>query len=99
MTGTFKLKDLTWYGLVVVLAALPFATRLLANTFTAHVLILVLLFASMAQAWNLIGGYCGQVSFGHSVFFGIGAYGAGMAMVTTRPPPGPACWPGLSSPL
>ena len=91
MTGTFKLKDLTWYGLVVVLAALPFATRLLANTFTAHVLILVLLFASMAQAWNLIGGYCGQVSFGHSVFFGIGAYGAGMAMVTYQAPP----WAGV----
>ncbi|MCK7517934.1 MAG: hypothetical protein MZV64_09600 [Ignavibacteriales bacterium] len=36
----------------------------------------------MAQAWNIIGGYGGQVSFGHSVFFGIGAYGAGMAVVT-----------------
>jgi branched-chain amino acid transport system permease protein len=47
-----------------------------------HVMILILLFASMAQAWNIIGGYCGQVSFGHSVFFGIGAYGAGMAVVT-----------------
>lgn len=45
-------------------------------------MILILLFASMAQAWNVIGGYCGQVSFGHSVFFGIGAYGAGMAVVT-----------------
>ena len=47
-----------------------------------HVLILILLFAGMAQAWNIIGGYGGQVSFGHSVFFGIGAYGASMAVVT-----------------
>ena len=56
-----------------------------------HVLILILLFASMAQAWNIIGGYCGQVSFGHSVFFGIGAYGAGMAVVTYGGRP----WPGI----
>ena len=53
-----------------------------ANSFNLHVVILILLFAAMAQAWNIIGGYCGQVSFGHSVFFGIGAYGAGMAVVT-----------------
>jgi len=41
----------------------------------------------MAQSWNLLGGYCGQVSFGHSVFFGIGAYGAGIAMVTYQSTP------------
>jgi branched-chain amino acid transport system permease protein len=45
----------------------------------------------MGQAWNIIGGYCGQVSFGHSVFFGIGAYGAGMAVVTY----GGAPWMGI----
>ncbi len=54
-------------------------------------MILILLFASMAQAWNIIGGYCGQVSFGHSVFFGIGAYGAGMAVITYGGLP----WPGI----
>jgi branched-chain amino acid transport system permease protein len=55
-----------------------------------HVLILILLYASMAQAWNIIGGYGGQTSFGHAVFFGIGAYGAGMAVVTYGLSP----WPG-----
>jgi branched-chain amino acid transport system permease protein len=44
----------------------------------------------MAQAWNIIGGYGGQTSFGHAVFFGIGAYGAGMAVVTFGLSP----WPG-----
>ena len=43
---------------------------------------MVLLYAAMAQSWNIISGYCGQVSFGHSVFFGIGAYAAGLAVVT-----------------
>ena len=37
---------------------------------------LVLLAAIGASAWNLIGGYAGQVSVGHAVFFGAGAYAA-----------------------
>ncbi len=34
----------------------------------------VLLYAMLAQAWNILAGYCGQVSLGHAVFFGTGAY-------------------------
>jgi branched-chain amino acid transport system permease protein len=37
---------------------------------------LVLLAAVGASAWNLVGGYAGQVSVGHAVFFGAGAYSA-----------------------
>ena len=33
-----------------------------------------LFFALLGQSWNILGGYCGQVSFGHAVFFGTGAY-------------------------
>jgi branched-chain amino acid transport system permease protein len=36
--------------------------------------VLVLLFATLGTAWNLLGGYAGQISFGHAVFFGTGAY-------------------------
>ncbi|OPZ61376.1 MAG: leucine/isoleucine/valine transporter permease subunit [Synergistetes bacterium ADurb.Bin520] len=75
--------NLGWYGFLVALALLPTALPgVFTNGFDVHVMILVLLYASMAQAWNLIGGYGGQVSFGHSVFFGLGAYGAAMASVT-----------------
>jgi branched-chain amino acid transport system permease protein len=88
---TFDGKDAAWLIFVALLALLPLVPAVAANSFRVHVMILVLLFASMAQAWNIIGGYCGQVSFGHSVFFGIGAYGAGMAVVTY----GGAPWPGI----
>jgi len=71
-----------WLGLIAVLVALAIIPGAIGKAFYAHVLILVLLHASMAQSWNILGGYCGQISFGHSVFFGLGAYGAGMAMVT-----------------
>jgi branched-chain amino acid transport system permease protein len=38
------------------------------------VMIRIFLYALLAQAWNILGGYCGQVSLGSAVFFGIGAY-------------------------
>jgi len=40
-----------------------------------------LLLAVLAQGWNIIGGYTGYASFGNSVFFGLGGYGVGIAMV------------------
>jgi len=76
-----------WLALVAVLIALAVIPGAIGNAFYAHVLVLVLLYASMAQSWNILGGYCGQISFGHSVFFGIGAYGAGMAMVAYKSTP------------
>jgi len=38
------------------------------------VFISIFLYATLAQAWNLLAGYCGQISLGHAVFFGTGAY-------------------------
>jgi branched-chain amino acid transport system permease protein len=48
---------------------------------------LVLLAAIGASAWNIVGGYAGQVSVGHAVFFGIGAYSAVVAYVYLGLPP------------
>ena len=43
-----------------------------------HNLILVVMWSVIGMSWNLLSGYCGQVSFGHAAFFGIGAYTAGL---------------------
>jgi branched-chain amino acid transport system permease protein len=43
-----------------------------------HILVLVVMYSMIGMAWNLLGGYCGQVSFGHAAFFGMGAYSAGL---------------------
>jgi len=40
-----------------------------------------LLLAVLAQGWNIIGGYTGYASFGNSMFYGLGGYGVGIAMV------------------
>lgn len=49
-----------------------------ASSYLMHILILLLMWATIGMAWNLLSGYCGQVSFGHAAFFGMGAYTAGV---------------------
>ena len=59
----------------VVALALMMAYPLLFSTpFQQRLGALILLYAIAASAWNIIGGYAGQVSVGHVVFFGCGAY-------------------------
>ncbi len=48
---------------------------------------LVILAAIGASAWNIVGGYAGQVSVGHAVFFGFGAYSAAVAYTHLGLPP------------
>lgn len=60
------------WGLAAAGAVLvPFV---LPTQYSVHVAILVLLFAFLGTAWNLLAGFGGQHSFGHAVFVGTGAY-------------------------
>jgi branched-chain amino acid transport system permease protein len=45
-----------------------------AHAYWVQVYIWILFFAMCASAWNIIGGFAGQYSFGHAAFLGIGAY-------------------------
>jgi len=60
-----------WLAGLVALAALP---ALAPNSFFLHVAILILMWTLLGAAWNVLGGFAGQVSFGHAALFGIGAY-------------------------
>jgi branched-chain amino acid transport system permease protein len=42
--------------------------------FPQHLMITIFVYVAMSQSWNLLGGYTGQVSLGHAVYFGIAAY-------------------------
>lgn len=46
----------------------------LGSVFSDHILVIALVWASTAQAWNIVEGYAGQFSLGHAAFFGLGAY-------------------------
>ncbi|HKZ06528.1 MAG TPA: branched-chain amino acid ABC transporter ATP-binding protein/permease [Methylomirabilota bacterium] len=63
-----------WLAVGAVLAAGLVLAFLIDERYHHRVLTLVFLWATMGLAWNIISGYAGQISFGHQVFFGIGAY-------------------------
>src|SRR6266481_6491736 len=68
------MRRLLWPSVAL---ALVIAYPLLFSTpFQQRLGALVLLYAIAASAWNIVGGYAGQVSVGHVVFFGCGAYAA-----------------------
>ncbi len=56
---------------IALLAILPFFQ---VGDFWLNILIITLLFAFMGQAWNILGGFCGQFSVGHCAFFGVSSY-------------------------
>jgi branched-chain amino acid transport system permease protein len=62
--------------LSVALAVMIAYPLLFSTPFQQRLGALVLLYAIAASAWNIVGGYAGQVSVGHVVFFGCGAYAA-----------------------
>ena len=62
----------------LVLAALPI---LLRSDAWLSFAITTLLFVFLGQSWNVLGGYGGQFSFGHAVFFGSGAYATAILQV------------------
>lgn len=75
-----------WLGAVILLAlaVLPLPIR---DVYTQNLLIITILFAGLSQAWNILGGYCGQISLGHALYLGIGAYVSTLLFVNFGVPP------------
>ena len=61
----------TLCAIIAVIALIPLFT---SSKAVLNAVILLLIFATLGEAWNLITGFAGQTSFGHAAFFGIGAY-------------------------
>ncbi|MBV9439495.1 MAG: branched-chain amino acid ABC transporter permease [Candidatus Eremiobacteraeota bacterium] len=80
---------------VAALAALVAAGALAALTVRDPVvldlLFGLLLYGVLGQSWNWISGYAGNISFGHAIFFGCGAYAAALCVVHGLSP-----WPALA---
>lgn len=60
--------------MAICLLALLLAPLYLTSQYHLQILTLVCIFGAASVGWNLLGGYANQVSLGHAVFFGIGAY-------------------------
>ena len=70
-----------WIGLIIVAVLFLLFPVFFTLPFPRHVLIMIFLYATMGLAWNLIGGYAGQISLGHAIFFGIGAYTSSLMLM------------------
>lgn len=57
-------------GIIAVLTILPLLT---SSSYIMGLFFLVFLYIALAQSWNILGGYTGQVNLGHAAFFGLGA--------------------------
>ena len=61
-------------ALAVLVALLAVLTSAGTDLFYGHMIVITLVYAALATAWNVVGGFAGQLSLGHAGFFGIGAY-------------------------
>jgi branched-chain amino acid transport system permease protein len=74
-----------WLVFCAVLAVL-IAAPLLLTEFWRRFLTEILIWGLLAMSSDLLIGYTGMISFGHSAFFGLGMYGAAGALLSTHPP-------------
>lgn len=75
-----KIMQRHWtIALFILLCSIPWF--LTDQGYVIRVLTLLLLFAAMAQSWNIVGGLANQISLGHAAFFGIGAYASTILLI------------------
>lgn len=72
----------TWFPLALfaILIALPLLQFVGNYNYVLHLVLFTASYVAMASGWNILGGFAGYVSLGHSVFFGIGGYFSGMIL-------------------
>ena len=66
-----------WLAALAVLLALP----AVLSGYAVPIFILIFFYGFLGQAWNIVGGYTGQLSVGHAAFVGIGGYPAAMLSI------------------
>lgn len=74
-----------WTGFAIVLGLLILAPLVLPE-FWRRFVTEILIWGLLAMSSDILIGYTGMVSFGHSAFFGLGMYGAAAALLSVRPP-------------
>jgi branched-chain amino acid transport system permease protein len=65
-------------GLVAALAAFPLLQLAVGGfNYWLHMMLYAFMYIAMASSWNIMGGFAGYISLGHSAFYGIGGYATG----------------------
>jgi branched-chain amino acid transport system permease protein len=68
------MRNKNWIWLIIGAILVLLFPVFFTLPFPRHLMIMIFLYGSLGLAWNLIGGYTGQISLGHAIFFGTGAY-------------------------
>lgn len=79
------------WGVALVVAILAVLPALDLSVYAHNLLTRSYMLIAGALAWNWMGGFVGQVSFGHAAMFGIGGFVAGRMVLALHLPP-PVCW-------
>jgi len=87
-----KKKLIALCAALVTAIALPL---IFTDIFIRNVLILTLIWTIIGSGWNVLGGYAGQVSNGHGMFYGLGAYSVGLLLRDFALSPWIAIWVGV----
>ncbi|MEN6440656.1 MAG: branched-chain amino acid ABC transporter permease [Syntrophobacter sp.] len=66
------------YAIIAAIALLVLFPLMVGSDYYRHIFIIALMWVVIGSSWNLLAGYTGQISFGHAIFFGVGAYTAGI---------------------
>src|SRR5258708_18842649 len=77
-------------AIAIVIALAVLAMPLLGNNYILRLATIMLMYATLAMAWNFIGGFAGYPSFGLAAFFGLGAYP--VAVLELKGLPIPLVW-------
>ncbi len=67
--------------LLISLIVLPLLVK---HAYFMHVMIMIFIYAIVAEAWNILGGYTGQISLGNAMFFGVGAYTSSVLLINFK---------------
>ena len=59
------------FCLAAIAAVVPLFVK---DVYVQNIMVLTLMWGALSQSWNILSGYCGQISLGHALYFGIGAY-------------------------
>jgi branched-chain amino acid transport system permease protein len=81
-------------GLVLLCAGLFLVPRVVESTYALHMMILIFINVIVGSSWNILGGYTGQYSVGHSAYFGVGAYTVMMLLQFRQVAPWWGIWAG-----
>ena len=85
LSGDLPRSRVLWVLLIAVMAGLAFTPFLFPGMKALNVAAKILIFITLVASFDLLMGYTGIVSFAHTMFFGIGAYGVAIAMANMDP--------------